>query len=70
MSKIVALIVVQSKTKSALVLPQVISHEVRVLGQVYRFQCQAPQALSSVNSLQGTPGSAPQAVLQAHCLWK
>lgn len=50
-SKIIALIVMECETESALILPQVISHEVRVLGQVYGFQGQAPQALPSVNSL-------------------
>lgn len=69
MSKIVALVVVQRKTKSALILAQMISHKVRVFGQVYCFQSQAPQALSSVNSLQCSQGSAPQALLAIHCLW-
>ena len=67
MSKIVALVVVQGEAKSALILAQVVSHKVRIFGQVYRFQSQAPQALSSVNSLQHTQNSARWAVLQMHC---
>lgn len=50
--EVVALIVVERQAQPALVLPQVIPHEVRVLRQVNGFQSQSPEPLPPINSLQ------------------
>ena len=62
--KVVALIVVQRKTQSALILPKVISHEIWVFGQVYCLQRQAPQALPSIDGLKYHTTSASRTVVR------
>ena len=49
--QVVPLVGVQREAQAALVLPQVVAHEVRVLAQVDRLQCQPPQPLAPVHSL-------------------
>ena len=51
--QVVALVVVQREAEAALILPQVVAHEVGVLCQVDGLQREAPQALPPVNGLQG-----------------
>ena len=49
--QVIALVVVQRQAEAALVLAQVVSHEVWVFCQVNRLQRQPPQPLPSVNRL-------------------
>jgi hypothetical protein len=49
--KVVALVVVQREAQAALVLAEVVAHEVRVLRQVDGLQRQPPQPLPPVNCL-------------------
>ncbi len=50
--KVVALIVVQGETQAALILAQVVAHEVGVLREVDGFQRQPAQPLPPVDGLQ------------------
>ena len=62
MRKIVAFIVVERETQSALILTQVIPHEIGVFGQVYGFQGQTPETFSSVDSLRVTERDSDTAI--------
>ena len=60
--QVVALVVMEGETQTALILPQVVAHEVGVLREVDRLQGKPAQALSSVDSLHShasrqTPGN-------------
>ena len=48
--QIVPLVVVERETQLTLVLPEMISHEVRVLVQVHRLLRQLPQPLPTIDS--------------------
>jgi hypothetical protein len=58
MRQVIALVVVQREAQAALILPQVVAHEVGVLGQVDRLQGKPPQALPPINRLIVPAGTA------------
>ena len=56
MRQVVALVVVQRQAQAALVLPQVVAHEIRILRQIDGLQGQPPQPLSPVDGLEVQSG--------------
>ena len=58
MRKVIALVVVKRQAQAALILPQVVAHEVGVLAEIDRLQRKPPQTLTAVNRLRRTKASS------------
>ena len=56
MRQVVALVVVQRQAQAALVLPQVVAHEIRILRQIDGLQGKPPQPLPPVDGLRVQSG--------------